>query len=233
MRLVTAILTLVALSLGLVRADAQSQPVVVELYTSQGCSSCPPADDILTDLAKRNDVIALALHVDYWDYLGWRDGFASAAFSRRQRAYAAASKKNTVYTPQMIVQGHSYAVGNRIADVRGAIAMHRNDPPAVDLDLSRQGDQLVIVATAKTGDVGRVVIQVVRYTPQAVVQIKAGENAGRKILYTNIVTQWSPVTRWNGRGSISTRTAMTGDDKAVVLVQTDGYGPILAAQQLP
>ncbi len=214
-------------------AAAQSGPVVVELFTSQGCSSCPPADAILTDLAKRDDVIALALHVDYWDYLGWKDAFADNAYSRRQRAYAQATGKHTVYTPQVIVQGFSTAVGNQLNDIRQAIDFHRKDTSTVVLTVLRQGGQAVITARALNGNVGRAVIQLVRYVPEEKVQIRAGENAGRQITYSNIVTNWTPVTRWNGRDDITVRSALGGSDLAVVLVQTDGFGPILAAARLP
>src|SRR5918996_4983900 len=93
-------------------ARAQTNPVVVELFTSQGCSSCPPADALLAELAGKDGVIALALHVDYWDYLGWADSFASPAFTARQRAYAKKAHSRTIYTPQMIVQGEDRLVGS-------------------------------------------------------------------------------------------------------------------------
>lgn len=231
MRPVLAVLTSILLGFA-PGVWAQQGPVVVELYTSQGCSSCPPADAILTELAKRDDVIALALHVDYWDYLGWKDNFGDANFSRRQRAYAAAAGQHTVYTPQMVVQGISYAVGNQENDVRRAIAMHRDDPSPVDLQITRQGNRLAISATALKGGNGRMVIQLVRYVPQQVVKIRGGENAGREIVYSNIVTHWAPITRWNGEGVLTTTIALTGSDRAVVLVQRDGFGPIVAAKLL-
>jgi len=232
MRLFLSVLTLVVFGLGST-AHSQSMPVVVELYTSQGCSSCPPADDILTELSARPDVIALALHVDYWDYLGWKDAFGSKTYSKRQRDYAAAANQHTIYTPQMVVQGHSYAVGNRLTDVRRAIEMHKDDVQEVELTLRRNGNQLVVMARAKNGEVGRSIIQLVRYIPQATVKIKAGENAGRSILYTNIVTQWTQINRWNGRGEVIEIATISGDEKVVVLVQAVGPGRILAAGRLP
>jgi len=208
------------------------RPVVVELYTSQGCSSCPPADALLTKLSGRDDVIALALHVDYWDYLGWEDAFASADYSARQRAYAKAAHKRTVYTPQVIVQGVGHAVGNRVDDVEHLIAYHKNRAKAVDIELERSGSKLFITATAEGGSVGRAVIQIVRYVPEKTVSIEAGENAGRKIVYTNIVTEWRPLTQWNGRGTITANTVVTGAEPIVVLVQSLGLGPIIAAEVL-
>jgi len=233
MRLILVFLTIAFFGFApSLQAQTKPSPVVVELYTSQGCSSCPPADKILAGLAKRDDVIALALHVDYWDYLGWKDSFASSTFSKRQRAYAAADGKHAVYTPQMIVQGRSYAIGNQMAEVKRSIAMHENDAPVVNLSLKREGDQLVISVSCVGDKVGRAVVQIVRYMPKKVVQITAGENAGRRLEYSNIVTQWSPVVKWNGRDDLVTRTTIKGNDAVVVLVQLEGFGPILAAQKL-
>ncbi len=213
-------------------ATADDQPVVVELYTSQGCSSCPPADKFLTKLAKRRDVIALALHVDYWDYLGWKDHFASEVFSSRQRAYAKAAQKRTVYTPQVIVQGVSHAIGNRPQDVQSLIAYHANRAKVVDIDLRRNGNVLVVRVSASDGNVGRSVIQLVRYLPEKTVEIRAGENAGRRIVYSNIVSRWEPISVWNGRSDFMARKNIFGSEPVVVLVQTENYGPILAAEVL-
>ena len=127
-------------------ARAGDRPVVVaELFTSQGCSSCPPAEAYLNDLADRADVIALEFHVDYWDYLGWKDPFASKAHARRQRAYAAALGSRQVYTPQAVIQGAVGLVGSQ----RSAIEMALKSQTAgghdlVDLDLSQKGGKLVI-----------------------------------------------------------------------------------------
>lgn len=209
-----------------------TQPVVVELYTSQGCSSCPPADKILTGISKHDNVIALALHVDYWDYLGWRDDFASADFSNRQRAYARAAKKRTIYTPQMVIQGVSLAVGNRHKDVIGLLKHHHGRDIKVGLDLVRNGDDLSITATSLNGSVGRVVIQIVRYLPEETVKIRGGENSGKDVLYTNIVTDWRVVAQWNGHGEIRTMTKIVGSQPVVVLVQTQNHGPIVAAKVL-
>lgn len=213
-------------------ARAGDYPVVVELFTSQGCSSCPPADEILTELAGRKDVIALALHVDYWDYLGWPDAFASAAFTNRQRAYAKAAQKRTIYTPQVIVQGVSHAIGNRSVDVLAAIKANSRMARAVDLSTQRQGNQLVIELAAVGGSVGPAVIHVVRYLPEETVKIRGGENAGRKIVYSNIVSDWRSIARWNGNSKMRTTTRVTGNEPIVVLIQLENYGPIVAATEL-
>ena len=105
-------------------ARAQGSPVVVELFTSQGCSSCPPADALLRKLAEEEDVIALALHVDYWDYLGWKDSFATPKFTARQRAYAKKARSRSIYTPQMVVQGEDRVVGNDAEMVLARISEH-------------------------------------------------------------------------------------------------------------
>ena len=115
MRLLAALLA--ATSLAPVLAHAQASPVVLELYTSQGCSSCPPADALFADLARRDDVIALALHVDYWDYLGWRDAFARPRHTARQKAYAKAARSRTIFTPEMIVQGEDRLKGHAAAAI--------------------------------------------------------------------------------------------------------------------
>jgi len=215
-----------------VTAEAGSQPVVVELFTSQGCSSCPPADRVLTQLAGRDDVIALALHVDYWDYLGWKDDFAKAAFTHRQRAYAEAAHKSTVYTPQMIIQGVNHVVGSRSGEVKRLVAAHGKTSSGTNLTVSRDGDMLSVVASNSGAGVGRAIIHLVRYAPLEIVSIKSGENAGRRIAYTNTVTSWRTLAKWNGKTSVTIRTMVHGKQPVVVLVQRAGYGPILAAQRL-
>jgi len=206
--------------------------VVVELFTSQGCSSCPPADEFLTELAARDDLIALALHVDYWDYLGWKDDFASRQFSNRQRAYAKAAHKRTVYTPQVIVHGMGRAIGSSRQEVTALIQRASNNPAAVDMQLTRKGDILTIKAQAKGTGVGPAVIQIVRYHPKKTIAIRGGENAGKKIVYSNIVTAWSPVARWKGVGNFSEDFRIKGDEPVAVLIQTDGFGPVLAAEMI-
>ncbi|MEM7520744.1 MAG: DUF1223 domain-containing protein, partial [Pseudomonadota bacterium] len=143
----------------------QDTPVVVELYTSQGCSSCPPADALMHELAGRDDVIALAMHVDYWDYIGWKDPFGNPAHADRQRAYAAEGNRRTIYTPEMVVQGVTDIVGTKPMKLAEAIAAHARMAPKVQLDLGREGDVLTISAQALAALPRDMAVYVLRYTP--------------------------------------------------------------------
>ncbi|MGC1503832.1 MAG: DUF1223 domain-containing protein, partial [Sulfitobacter sp.] len=170
---------------------AQNTPVVVELYTSQGCSSCPPADAILHELAGRDDVIALALHVDYWDYIGWKDPFGDPAHAVRQRAYAAAGNRRSIYTPEMVVGGVTDIVGAKPMKLSKAIAEHASLPAQVTVKLARSGDTLRIDATALRRLNGPLTVHMLRYTPNRTTQIKRGENRGKTLENANIVEGWT------------------------------------------
>ncbi len=235
-----AVLLAVLAALGLpgaVRAEGQSQaaaPVVVEYYTSQGCASCPPVDGFFADLADRPDVIALALHVDYWDYMGWRDSFGQHAFSDRQRAYARAANHRTVYTPQIIVGGTARVAGFRPMQVIELIEAAKAGGAPVRLTLERHGMRVAILAEALRPIEGTVVVQLVRYRPSATVRIERGENAGRTVTYRNIVTAWDELARWDGQGAFRVEARAEGEEPAVVILQRGGgHGPVLAAARAP
>lgn len=232
MRRTLAALTFVAAALTGAAATAQTNPVVVELYTSQGCSSCPPADDMMHDLAARSDVIALALHVDYWDYIGWADSFADPAYTRRQQQYARVANHRTIYTPQMIIGGQDHIVGAKPMEVADLIRDHMAAPSGVSVQISRSGDQLTISAEANRAPRGDLLVQLVRYTPSARVDIRRGENAGKTIDYANIVQAWDVIGRWNGRAPLQMQTAVRGDMPIVVILQEQGPGRVLAAAEL-
>jgi hypothetical protein len=209
-------------------AQTAERPAVVELYTSQGCSSCPPADALLRELAKRDNVIALALHVDYWDYIGWADTFADPAHAERQRAYARAAGEMTIYTPQMVVNGRDKLVGANAAALEQLLAPAGGaDGPL--LVLSRSGGSLTVRAEAAGALPDGTVVQLVRFRPEASVTIERGENAGRTLDYANIVTSWQPIGEWDGLAPLEIRVRADGEEPAAVLIQAPGPGPILAA----
>ncbi|MBO9405832.1 DUF1223 domain-containing protein [Shimia sp. R9_1] len=226
----TGIIATLWLSLASVVA-AGEQPVVVELYTSQGCSSCPPADAYLREqLAAREDVIALALHVDYWDYIGWKDEFANPAFTQRQHSYARAAGHRSVYTPQMIINGQDHVVGAHPNKVEKLIEAHKAVSSQVDLDVTRDGDAISI--TASTDLSTPMNVHVVQYRSAEKVSIKRGENAGRVLTYANIVDNWEQVRRWTGQSDLAMRVNVEGDAPVVVLIQRENGGPIEAAARV-
>lgn len=223
---------LVALTIGQ-GAAAQGQPgVVVELYTSQGCSSCPPADDFMSQLADEPGVIALALHVDYWDYLGWADEFAQAQFTERQKAYARGAGKKMIYTPQMIVGGQDRMVGHKVDEVRAAIGRHASLPRDIRLTLTRDGDTIRITAESVPPSDRHLRVQLVRYLPERRVAIEKGENAGRIVTYRNIVTSWQGVGDWHALTPLDIAAPAAGDDPVVVILQEEGPAEIVAAAAL-
>lgn len=210
---------------------AAGETVVVELFTSQGCSSCPPADRILGELADRDDVIALALHVDYWDYLGWKDDFASPEHTKRQRAYARAKGERTIYTPQMVIGGQDHVIGSKPMKISQLIQRHADKQLPVRVKLQRNGDTVTIRATAR-GDAANSVVQLVTYRPLAKVDVRRGENAGRTLAYHNIVQDLVRVGAWDGRSEFSATARVPAGTPVVVLVQARDAGPILGAARL-
>lgn len=214
-------------------SEPSSEPgVVVELYTSQGCSSCPPADALMETLVTQPGVIALALHVDYWDYIGWKDTFALARFTDRQKAYARAAGEKMIYTPQMIVGGTERIIGTEAGELAAAISRRAALPAPVALHLTRSGDVLEIRATADKPLTRPVRVQVVRYLPQQTVEIVGGENAGQIVTYSNIVTDWQVVGEWPGTAPLEMSVAATGMDPLVVILQHEGPSDIVAAASL-
>ena len=211
---------------------AQDNPVVVELFTSQGCSSCPPADAMLQDLARRDDVIALALHVDYWDYIGWADSFADPAYTERQRRYARVAGAKMIYTPQMVIGGQDHIVGAKPMELADTIREHRQVRTGVGVVLTRSGEILRIEARGQQAPARPIVVQLVRYDPEETVAIRRGENAGRTLTYANIVESWQVLGEWQRGQSWVAETPVEGGEPIVVILQERGPGPILAAAEL-
>ena len=207
-------------------------PVVLELYTSQGCSSCPPADAILHELAGRSDVIPLALHVDYWDYIGWVDEFARPEHTTRQQDYVRVAGGNTIYTPQMVIAGETHVIGAKAMEIGAAIEYQRNRTTGATVEIERRGDQLSITGETLNALPAGTFVQLVRYTPSATVDVRRGENAGRELTYTNIVQSWDIVGEWNGAEDLAINVAVSGSDPIAVIVQEPGPGSIIASAVL-
>lgn len=207
-------------------------PVVVELFTSQGCSSCPPADALLGQLAAEPDVIALALHVDYWDYIGWTDAFGSPDHTVRQKNYARAAGRSMIYTPEMIIDGVVDVAGHRPETIMAAIRSEQSLPSEVMIGLDRGPAGAAVRLEARMPLQRGAVVQLVRFIPEARVAIATGENAGRIINYANVVTDWSVVAHWDGQDVQRLDITLEGPEPAALIVQEEGYGRILAAARL-
>ncbi|EEX10402.1 conserved hypothetical protein [Ruegeria lacuscaerulensis ITI-1157] len=209
---------------------AADGPVVVELFTSQGCSSCPPADAIMHDLAKRDDVIGLALHVDYWDYIGWKDEYADPFHTTRQRIYARQGGRDVIYTPQMVVNGQQDVVGAKRGRLEQLIAAHLEAAPVAQVSATRSGDTVSVQVAPLDLPTGAVYdIRVVQFTPLRHASIRRGELAGRELDYANVVSAWHVGGQWDGAGPQEFQVSLNSDLPAVALVQQAGHGPIIAA----
>ena len=217
-----------------VAAEPEPYPVLVELFTSQGCSACPPADKLLAELAARDNVTALALHVDYWDYIGWEDSFANPAFTERQKAYARAAGTTRIYTPEMVVAGQDRLKGNAAMPILDAIARHHGAETGVRLEAAREGEDAIRIQLQAEAPFDPIVkVHLVRYIPSRSVKITEGENAGRSVTYHNVVTSWEMLTEWDGREALSLSPQAGPDDPYVVIVQQTDHGPVLAVAELP
>ena len=218
-------------------ALAGSNKVVVELYTSQGCSSCPPADALLGELAARDDVIALSFHVDYWNYLGWKDPFSSAAYTDRQRNYRAAFGLRYVYTPQIISGGTQQSVGSHRGKVlRGIEKARTAQQVKVDIGHPDKKTALVTIGAGKAS-AGKATVWLFAYDKSHTTEIQRGENGGVKLTNTNVVRAIRPIGKWNGKKTeISVPITMLGidnQDGCAIVVQDSRTGAILGAADFP
>ena len=222
-------------AMGAAQAESlrQDTKAVVELFTSQGCSSCPPADALLTSLAERDDVVALAYHVDYWDYIGWEDTFGEKGFSDRQRGYAKSWGSTRIFTPQMVINGAEGVVGSRRDDVQDAVTSAQLPLP-VSLAVHDDMLKLDIPADATLEDA---TIWLVRYLDRADVAIEKGENAGKTMVYTQVVVDRQPVGLWEAAVGAQIKLPLeqfAGEDNGglAILIQAERNGlpgPILGA----
>lgn len=225
-----------ALSFRPANAEETARKIVVELFTSQGCRSCPPADAYLGELAERDDVIALALHVDYWDYLGWRDPYGQRAFSERQRGYMRMlGGQGRGVTPHMVIQGNVGVVGAHRNVVNLAITRLSSEPDLVEIRLSCEGDQLTIdlrPATSAAYGSGAFEVAVAGYDGPFSIAIHGGENEGREILYHNVVRDLQVVGAWSGGETTLTATIDPDLVGYAVLVQYPGPGRVVGAEKI-
>jgi hypothetical protein len=198
---------------------------VVELFTSQGCASCPPADALLSSLADDTKVIALAYHVDYWDYVGWPDTFGSKDNSNLQRGYAKGRNSSRIYTPQMVINGTKDVVGSRRNDVQTALDSATLALP-VEITVA---NRMLKIAVAPRPGLANAVVWLVTYRDRAEVRIDSGENAGKKMVYTQVVTKRQLLGAWEAASGAQLKLPLdevlndtsTG---VAVLVQQDNHG---------
>jgi hypothetical protein len=220
-------------------ASSDKPPAVVELFTSQGCSSCPPADKLLGELVEKPGIVALSYSVDYWDYLGWRDTLGSPANSERQRSYARARGDGRVYTPQVVVDGLTHVNGANEAAIEMAMrnSAKRLQDVKVAVSMRADGDTLIVdVGAAPEGSdrrAGTVWLAVAKEVET--VEIKRGENRGRELSYHHPVRELSPIGMWHGE-PITLRLPLKdlktmGGDCLFALLQVEDSGPILGAAE--
>ncbi|TMJ03025.1 MAG: DUF1223 domain-containing protein [Alphaproteobacteria bacterium] len=209
---------------------------VVELFTSQGCSSCPPADKLAGELARDPSLIVLSLPVDYWDYLGWRDTLALPGHTKRQRAYSKARGDREVYTPQAVVNGVKHVLGSDKAAIESAVTQTRNQPGtlALPVSVSVAGEQISVSVAAGKNGAAQGEVWLCPITTNAEVAIGRGENSGHTITYHNVVRRWVKLGEWTGAArSFTLPKQDVGDvDAVAVLVQSgtkEEPGPMLGA----
>ena len=212
--------------------SAEQRPVVVELFTSQGCSSCPPADEMFSELSARDDVIAIALHVDYWDYIGWKDKFGHPDHAKRQRAYAREAGRRSIYTPEMIVNGKTDIVGAKPMALADAISDHKQAPVRMTLDAKRGTGGVSLQGTVPSDVTGPMDVHVLQVMPVHATKITKGENRGKTIEYSNIAHNWRLAGTWDGQSPLEMSVEVAGDDPVVILIQEAGAGAIVAAARV-
>ncbi len=211
-------------------------PWAIELFTSQGCNSCPPADVHLGELARRPDIVALSFHVDYWDYIGWKDPFASRETTERQRAYARVLRQRFVYTPEMVVDGIGHDPGRDMPPIKRLLAeAQKRAPSRATPELTRDGSGRVTVRLAGFAlDGGMADITLATYDRRSSTKIMNGENGGRTLDNFNVVRRLEAVGQWDGAPrswTLPGENFRTGQGVAV-LVQRSDHGPMIGCNKL-
>lgn len=235
-----ALITVTLIGLGISAppspAAESDRLVVVELFTSQGCNRCPPADEMMGELAKWPEVLPLSLHVDYWDFIGWTDTFALKANSERQVGYAARTTRRRLFTPLMVVGGMHMVEGYVPMQLVDHIKAHASIDPGVRMTLTKSDTGFSLLAEAAAELPEGAVVTLVTFSPQEHVAIERGENAGRAAHYTNVVTGWSHLGLWDGKTPLELELSPPKDldpeAQAAVLIQASGQRLILGAVRL-
>ena len=217
-------------------ADSAMPPVVVELFTSQGCSSCPPAEAFLNELADEDGIIALELHVDYWDYIGWPDPFASPHITQRQRDYARELELRYVYTPQMVIDGRHNVVGSHRQQVRAAIGQATLRGKTLAVEFSDEDGGMIVIPEGPP-PAGGATVWLAIYDGLHETDVERGENRGQKLKNRNVVRELEELAVWTGeRLEIPVdlaRVAALGRAGCAILVQQGRTGPIIGAAAMP
>ncbi len=217
------------------RTAAFSSPIVVaELFTSEGCSSCPPADALLAELAEREGVIALAFHVDYWNYLGWSDPYSQAAFSERQRAYASVLD-GRVYTPELVINGTVGLVGSQRQRVESLIATAMATPAPVEIRLSARLEGDVVIANCTLTDAPEDAVLHLALVERSTHQNPSrGENRGRTLNHTNVVRVFESLPAISGYHTLALPEGLNTSNAGIVAyVQSDEVGSVLGGAISP
>jgi len=215
-------------------SDAGMPPVVVELFTSQGCSSCPPAEAFLNELADEDGIIALELHVDYWDYIGWPDPFASPHITQRQRDYARELELRYVYTPQMVIDGRYQEVGSDEAAIKRIVGrLAGSDSRKLGISfVAEEGNRDTVRIPARPYS-GEAAVWLIAFDDKHTTKIGRGENAGRTITYMNVVNSLNRIGSWAGSEPEEIAMPQPGPGEGVAIwIQAGEAGPILAAARI-
>ena len=217
-----------------VKLTTMPAPIVVELFTSEGCSSCPPADALLGELRNRQYVLPLSFHVDYWDYIGWKDRFGDPAFTRRQRSYAEAQGSSMVYTPQMIVAGAIDVVGSDRTGVEKALKTAYTRNSMYRVQVMREDDGKVVAQFPEAPIGVPATIWLVTYQKTADSHVNAGENSGRHLQTYNVVRSLQKIGMWTGAATeieldLDAAAKAASPDACAIIANQAEHGPVVAA----
>ena len=221
----------VAVLLAAVSPAAAEDVTVVELFTSQGCSSCPPADAQLRELSKEPGIVALSLHVNYWDYIGWKDPFASATTTERQHLYANSLKQRFVYTPEMVIDGYTDVNGASSSAVESAISKARSrDRLRLKVAASVDGDELKVSIPAADG-AKKASVWLFEIDREHTTEVARGENGGRTLVNANVVRSMKKIGEWDGQAVELTADLDDAKDRdaCAIVIQEAATGPVLGA----